>query len=151
MLPLPFGYVGCVYHVDRLHLWGKTLLSPVVRQSGLLLIIAMQPLFLVFDIQLDGLFEHPAFSVGVVGWFIGGAVNLTRAIEYAVQTGWARIVSFEWPFPLTGLRATKSGIDGRVFGVIAIIVMLVSVASGLAVAISSFTSARFACIVIAMG
>ena len=32
--------------------------------------------------------------------------------------------------------ATESGIDGRVFGVIAIIAMLVSVASGLAFAIS---------------
>ena len=64
----------------------------------------MQPLFLVFGIQLAVLFEHPAFSVGVVGWFIGGAVNLTRMIEYAVQDGWARI------FPLTGFRATKSGL-----------------------------------------
>ena len=72
----------------------------------LLLIVAMQPLFLVFGIQLAGLLEHPAFSVGVIGWLIGGAVNLTRAIEYAVQTGRARIASFERLFPLTGLRAT---------------------------------------------
>ena len=57
-------------------------------------------------------------------------------IEYAVQTGRARIVSFKWLLLLTGFRATKSGIDGRVFGVIAIVVMLVSVAPGLAVAIS---------------
>ena len=105
-------------------------------RPGLLLIVAMQPLFLVFGIQLAGLFEHPAFSVGVVGWFIGGAVNLTQAIEYAVQTGRARIASFERLFPLTGFRATESGIDCRVFGVIAIVAMLVSVASGLAVAIS---------------
>ena len=53
-----------------------------------------------------------------------------------VQTGRARIVLLGWLFPLTGLRATESGIDGRVFGIIAIIVMLVFVASGLAVAIS---------------
>ena len=80
--------------------------------------------------------EHPPFSVGVVGWIIGGAVNLTRAIEYAVQTGRARIVSFKWLFPLNGFRATESGIDGHVFGVIAIIATLVSVASRLAVAVS---------------
>ena len=128
--------MGGVYHVHRPHLWGKTLLSIVVRRPGLLVVIAMQPLFLVFGIQLVGLFEHPAFSVGVVGWFIGGVVNLTRAIEYVVQTGRARIVSFEWLFPLTGLRATESGIDYRVFGVIAIVATLVSVASWLAVAIS---------------
>ncbi len=54
-------------------------------------------------------------------------------------------------FSADGLGATESGIDGRVFGVIAIISTLVSVASGLAVAISGFISARFACIVIATG
>jgi len=95
----------------------------------------MQPLFLVFGIQLVGLFKHPSFSVCVVGWFIGGAMNLTQAIKYAVQTGRVRIVSFEWLFPLTGLIATESGIDGRVFGVIAIFATLVFVASGLAIAI----------------
>ena len=63
-------------------------------------------------------------------------MNLTRAIEYAVQTGRARIVSFEWLFPLTRLRATESDIDCRVFGVIIIVVTLVSVALGLAVSIS---------------
>ena len=63
-------------------------------------------------------------------------MNLTQAIEYAVQTGRARIVSFKWLFSLTGLGATKSGIDSHVFGVIAIVVTLVFVASGLAIAIS---------------
>ena len=48
MLPLPFGYVRCVYHVHRTHLWGETLLSSIVRRSCLLLIIAMQPLVIVF-------------------------------------------------------------------------------------------------------
>ena len=95
----------------------------------------MQPLFLVFGIQLAGLFEHPAFSVGVVGWFIGGAMNLTRAIEYAVQTGRAQIASFERLFPLTGFRATESGIDCRVFSVVAIVAALVSVATWSAVSI----------------
>ena len=98
----------------------------------------MQPLFLIFGIQLAGLFKHPAFSVGVVGWFIRGAVNLTRAMEYAVQTGQARIASFERLFPLTGFRATESGIDCHVFGVVAIVAALVSVASWLGVDISGF-------------
>ena len=56
--------------------WGKFLLSPSVQTPGLLVIIAMQPLVLVLDIYLAGLFEHPAISVSVIGWFIGGAVNL---------------------------------------------------------------------------
>ena len=70
----------------------KFLLSSCVRRPRLLLVVAMQPPFLVFGIQLASLFEHPAFSVGVVGWLIGGAVNLTRAIEYVVQTGRAGLL-----------------------------------------------------------
>ena len=96
----------------------------------------MQPLVLVFGIQLAGLLEHPSFSVGVIGWLIGGVVNLTRAIKYAVQTGRARITSFERLFPLTGFRATESGINCRVFSVVAVVAALVSVATWLAVAIS---------------
>ena len=53
-----------------------------------------------------------------------------------VQTRRARIVSFEWLFLLTGLRATESGIAYRVFGVFAIVATLVSIAPGLAIAIS---------------
>ena len=70
-------------------------------------------------------------------------MDFAWSIEYVVQTGRARIISLKWVFPLTGLGATKSGIYGRVFSVIAIISMLVSVASGLAVAISGFRSAMF--------
>ena len=110
-------------------------MSSCVRRPGLLLIVAMQPLFLVFGIQLAGLLEHPAFSVGVIGWLIGGAVDLARAIEYAVQTGRARIASFERLLPLTRFRATESGIDCRVFGVVAVVAALVSVATWSAVTI----------------
>ena len=47
-LPLPLGDVGCVYHVHRPHLWGEPLLSSGVRLPGLFLVIAMQPLVIVF-------------------------------------------------------------------------------------------------------
>ena len=63
-------------------------------------------------------------------------MNLAWTVEYVVQTRRTQIVIFEWPFPLTGLRATKSGIDCRIFGVFTIFVALVFVASGFAVAIS---------------
>ena len=117
-------------------------MSSSVRLPGLLLVVTMQPLFLVFGIQLAGMFGHPSFSVGVVGWFIGGVVNLTRMIEYAVQAGWARIASFERLFPLTGFRATESGINCRVFGVVAILAALVSVAPWPAVAIFGIRISR---------
>ena len=110
-------------------------MSCCVRRPGLLVVIAMQPLFLVFGIQFAGLFKHPTFSVGVVGWLIGGAVNLTRVIEYAVQTGRARIASFERLFLLTGFRATEYGIDRRVCGVVVVVAALVSVVTWSAVAI----------------
>ena len=63
----------------------------------------------------------------MVGWFIGGAVDLTRAIECAVLAERPRIVPFKWFFPLTGLRATESGIDCRVFDVITVTAALWSI------------------------
>ena len=78
----------------------------------------------------------------MIGWFIRGAVDLAWMIEYAVQAGRARVISLKWLFSLTELGAAESGIDGRVFGVIAIISMLMSIASGLVIAISGFGSAR---------
>ena len=71
-------------------------------------------------------------------------MNLTRAVEYAVQTRRARVVSFERIFPLTGFRATESGIDCRVFGVIAVVAALVSVATWLVVVVSGLRCARVA-------
>ena len=117
-------------------------MSSCVRRPWLLLVVAMQPLFLTFGIQLAGLLEHPAFSVGVIGWLIGGAVNLTRVIEYAVQTGRARVASFERLLPLTGFRATESGIDCRVFGVVTVVAALVFAAMWPAVTVLGVRSAK---------
>ena len=132
----PFGDVGGIDHVYHFHLGGKFLLSPSVRTPGLLVVIDVQPLVLFFSIQLAGLFEHPAISVSVIGWFIGGAVNLARAVEYAVQTGRSRIVSFEWLLPLTGFGVAESGIDCRILSIVSIVSMLVSVAPWLSVTIT---------------
>ena len=65
----------------------------------------------------------------MIGWLFGGAVYLERAIEYSVQIGQARSISFEWLFPLTGFRASESGIDCRILSIIAINVALVLVAT----------------------
>ena len=78
----------------------------------------------------------------MIGWFIRGAMDLARTIEYAVQTGRVRIVSFVWLFPLIGLRAAESGVDRRVFGVVTVTLAFVSAASELAVAIFGLGGAR---------
>ena len=71
----------------------------------------------------------------MIGWYVWGAMNLARTIKYAVQARWAQIVLLEQLLLLTELRATKSGIDCRVFGVVGIVATLVSIASWLAIAI----------------
>ena len=72
----------------------------------------------------------------MIGWFVWGDVNLAWTIEYAVQAGWSRVVSFIWLLPLAGLGATESGVDRRVVGIVTVASTLMSVASGLAIAIS---------------
>ena len=125
--------MGGVDHIDCLHLGRKFLLSPRVRTPGLLVIVAVQPLVLVFGVYFAGLFEHPAVSVGVVGWLVRGAMNLARALQYMVQTGQSLIVTLEWLLPLTGFRSGESGIDRRILGVVAVVFSLVSIASWLAI------------------
>ena len=78
-------------------------------------------------------------------------MNLARTIKYVIQARWARNVLFERLLPLIGLRATESGIDRRILGVVIVVSTLVSVASGLVVAIFSFRGAGVACIVFATG
>ena len=80
----------------------------------------------------------------MIGWCSWGAMNLAWTVEYVVQTGRAWIVPFEWFLPLTGIRAAKSSIDGRVFGFVAIILTLVFAVSGIAIVISWFGSPRLA-------
>ena len=50
-LAFPLGDVGSVYHIHRFDLRGKLLLSPCDRWTGLLVVIlALRPLLLLFDI-----------------------------------------------------------------------------------------------------
>ena len=54
---------------------------------------------------------------------------LARAIEYSIQIGRARSASFEWLFPLTGFRASESGIDCRILSIVAVNAALLLVAT----------------------
>ena len=81
----------------------------------------------------------------MIGWFVWGAMDLAWTIEYAVQAGWARIVSFIWLVPLTGLGATESGVDRRVVGIVTVASTLVPVALGLAIAVFGLRGASLAC------
>ena len=53
---------------------------------------------------------------------------LACAIEYSVQIGRARRISFEWLFLLTGFRASESGINCRILSIVAVNAALVLVA-----------------------
>ena len=54
---------------------------------------------------------------------------LAQAIEYVVQIGRALSISFERIFPLTGFGASESGIDCRIFSIIAVSAVLVLIAT----------------------
>ena len=71
----------------------------------------------------------------MVGWFVWGAMDLARTVEYAVQAGWSLIVSLVRFLPLAGLGAAESGIDCSVVGIITIALAFVSVAPELAGAV----------------
>ena len=74
-----------IYSVYYFYFGRKLLLSPGVRLVSLFVIaIIGRPLPLVFGVDLAGLLEDPTASVGVIGWFNGGAMNLAGPIQYLV-------------------------------------------------------------------
>ena len=67
---------------------------------------------------------------------------LAQEVEYSVQTGRAPRIPFEWLFPLTGLRASESGIDCRIFTIIAVNATFVFVATRPAITVLDIRTAR---------
>ena len=63
----------------------------------------------------------------MVSWLFGCAMYLARAVEYLVQIGRTRSGSFEWLLPLTGFRASESGVDCRALRVVFFIPVFVIV------------------------
>ena len=80
----------------------------------------------------------------MIGRLVGGAMNLARPIKYSVQTRWTISISFEELLPLTGFRATESGVNHRFFGILVVASTLVLVASWLAIVVPGFGGARVA-------
>ena len=67
---------------------------------------------------------------------------LARAVEYSVQTGRALSISFEGLFPLTGFRASESGIDCRILIIVAVNAAFVLVATRPAITVLDIRTAR---------
>ena len=41
----------------------------------------------MFGVELAGLLEDPTFSVGMIGWFARGAMDLTYLVQNFVEAG----------------------------------------------------------------
>ena len=67
---------------------------------------------------------------------------LARAVEYSVQIGRTRSSCFEWIFPLTGFGASESGVDCRIFSIIAVNAALVLIAMRPAIAVFGIQTTR---------
>ena len=87
----------------------------------------------------------------MIGWFVCGAMDLARTVEYAVQAGRSFVISFVGFLPLAGLGARESGVDRIVIGVVAIASAFVSIAPELASAILGLGGACFAGCVVTTG
>ena len=129
-----------VDHVDHFHLGGDFLCPPVFGRRGSSSSSLCSPLSLFLAFILPACL-NTAVSIGVVGWLVRGAMNLARALQYAVQTGRSLIISFERLLPLTGLGSAESSIDCRVFSAVAVVASLMSLTPWLAVSIAAVRSA----------
>ena len=73
---LPLKDMSDINHVHCFDLRWKFLLSPHIWLARFVLIFSLWSLPFVFGVELAGLLEDPTFSVGMISWFIGGAMNL---------------------------------------------------------------------------
>ena len=78
----------------------------------------------------------------MISWLFGGAVYLARAVEYSVQIGRTQSSSFKWLFPLTGFRASESGVDCRILLVIAVNTAFIFASTRPAIVVLSIRTAR---------
>ena len=78
---LPLWDMSDINHVHCFDLWWKFLLSPHIRLARFALVFALRSIPLVFDIELASLLEDPTLSVGMISWFVGGAMNLAGSFE----------------------------------------------------------------------
>ena len=93
---------------------------PSVSLERLILIFAWCILPLVYGVELAGLLEEPTFSVGMIGWFARGAMDLTYLVQNFIQarqfiSGAFRGRLLTWP------RAFESGVYCRVLCVVSFV------------------------------
>ena len=78
----------------------------------IILIFAWCILPLVYGVELAGLLEDPTFSVGMIGWFARGAMDLTYLVQNFIQAGQFVSDAFRGRL-LTWSRAFESGVYCR--------------------------------------
>ena len=80
-LPLLFGDVGSIYHVEVLHL-GRELLLDGIAWPGLVPVIIVTGLVpaLILSRDLPGLLDDPTVLVGVSGWLLRIPMDRARLV-----------------------------------------------------------------------
>ena len=78
---LPLLDMSDIDHVYCFDFWWEFLLFPSAFLARFVLVFALRTLPFVFGIELAGLLEDPTFSVGMISWFVGGAMNLAGPFE----------------------------------------------------------------------
>ena len=86
---------------------------PSVFLERLILIFAWCVLPLVYGVELAGLLEDPTFSVGMIGWFARGAMDLTYLVQNFIQAGQFVSGAFRGRLLLTWPRDFESDIYCR--------------------------------------
>ena len=74
---------------------------------------------------------------------------LAQAAENSVQIGRTRSSSFEWLSPLTGFRASESGIDCRILTIVTVNAAFVFVTTWPAITVLDIRTARMLAEVVA--
>ena len=98
---------------------------PSVLLERLILVFAWCILPLVYGVELAGLLEDPTFSMGMIGWFARGAMDLTYLVQNFIQAVQFVSAAFRGRLLLTWPRASESGVYRRALRVVFFIPTLI--------------------------
>ena len=147
MLPLPFGDVCDIDHIDLCYLIRKLLLASIIRPPRFILVFtAILGFILTLCRYLAGLFKDPAIHVSMGCWFVLSAMDSTWAVQESIKLARSILVPFKGFSFLSGFRSIEPRVDRSVFRIASTIFIpaLIFVALGFSIGVTCFRGACLA-------
>ena len=147
MLPLPFGDVSNIDHIDLCCLIRKLILASIIGSLSFILVFAVILGFtLALHRHLASLFQEPTIPISMGSWFLLGVMDLARSIQDPVKLARSIFVPFKGSLLLSGSRAVEPCVNHGILGITPAVLVhaLLLIVFGFAIDVAGSHGASFA-------